>query len=130
MSDCIGFKQVLCHIQENGIIRRADNLYFIARLSDDIDYKDLPDYSPPTDALDAEREKVERLRDALETYGLHGVDCMAGQSRAGRPTEDGGYETLYGYGKNEKWYKRGEFPDCTCGLEEALTQLKPEGDKE
>ena len=81
-------------------------------------------------ALEQSQAEVERLRGALETYGLHGVACMAGQSRAGRPTEDGGYETLYGYGKNEKWYKRGEFPECTCGLSEALKETtEPEGEQ-
>jgi hypothetical protein len=64
--------------------------------------------------------EVERLRDALEQFGVHASDCVAGQFRAGRPTKDGGYESLFGYGKNEKWYQKDEAPPCTCGLSEAL----------
>lgn len=65
-------------------------------------------------------ETIERLRDALYEYGVHGVRCLAGQRRAGRPTVDGGYETLYGYGVHERWYPSGESPECTCGLNAVL----------
>lgn len=65
-------------------------------------------------------KETERLREALANYGTHDADCVAGQSRAGRPTEDGDYETLYGYGPNERWCRRGESPPCTCGFQAAL----------
>lgn len=61
-----------------------------------------------------------RIVEPLVNYVEHDGDCIAGQSSAGRPTEDGGYETLYGYGKYERWYKTGEKPECTCGLDQTL----------
>ena len=65
------------------------------------------------------------LREALEDHGVHDSDCVAGQWREGRPVH-GGYETLYGYGKNEKWYHSDELPPCTCGLQDALSAIKGE----
>ena len=66
--------------------------------------------------------EISRLQEALCNYGCHDEDCVAGQWRAGRPTDDGGYETLFGYGKQEKWYQRGQWPECTCGFADALKQ--------
>lgn len=68
------------------------------------------------------------LREALEDYGVHSTGCLVGEWREGRPTEDGGYETLYGHGRKEKWYQRDEEPVCTCGLSQARAALnKQEG---
>lgn len=53
-------------------------------------------------------------------YVEHESSCICSQGRAGRPTTDGGYETLYGYGNKERWYKRGEEPECSCGLNETI----------
>ena len=72
--------------------------------------------------LNADYEKdVQKL---LE-YCVHEEGCLCSQWRAGRPTEDGGYETQFGYGEKAKWYKRDEEPECTCGLNEVLSALAP-----
>jgi len=60
-----------------------------------------------------------KLRDALLEYGAHEDDCLAGQGHQGRPTP-GGYEHLFGYGQEAKWYPTGTHPECTCGLDAAL----------
>ena len=67
---------------------------------------------------EAYREAVE----ALTLYGVHDNDYVAGQWHAGRPTSDGGYESLYGRGERAKWYPRGEAPPCTCGLDAVLAK--------
>ena len=64
--------------------------------------------------------EIARLREALADYGRHDSTCLAGQWRQGRPTSDGGYETLYGYSKDMKWYREPARPPCTCGLFAAL----------
>jgi hypothetical protein len=71
-------------------------------------------------------------QDPLWEYCIHQDDCVAGQCRAGRPTKDGGYESLYGYGSNEKWYPREEYPECTCGLDRLMKerQFSPQPPKE
>ena len=80
-----------------------------------------------TEAENAELKADNKLMwEVLEEHGVHDKDCVAGQFRQGRPTVHGGYETLYGYGKNEKWYQRDEQPECTCGLQDALTAIKGE----
>lgn len=56
----------------------------------------------------------------LIDYTHHENKCICSQYRAGRSTSDGGYEALYGYGKNELWYKRGDNPVCSCGLNEII----------
>ena len=61
-----------------------------------------------------------RLREALKDYGRHDSKCVAGQWRSGTPTEDGNYESLYGYGNQEVRCRRGEVPPCTCGMDVAL----------
>jgi hypothetical protein len=68
------------------------------------------------------------LREALDNYGDHSAGCVVGEFRAGRPTADGGYESLYGYGKNEKWYQRDEELVCTCGLYQARAALNKQTD--
>ena len=68
--------------------------------------------------LQGKMEELENKFKEVFEYAEHDDDCICGQFRHGRPTEDGGYETLYGYGSNEKWYQRGERPKCTCGLDE------------
>ena len=61
---------------------------------------------------------IKRLRDALETYGIHDTKCALATWRGGRPIKGGGYESNYG----GAWYPRGEEPECTCGLEAALKE--------
>ena len=72
----------------------------------------------------ASEELVEELGEDLLDYGVHYRDCVCSQNREGRLKDDGGYESLYGYGKNEKWYQRNEEPPCSCGLRKALAKLK------
>ena len=67
---------------------------------------------------------VRELVGALADYGAHESGCIAGQWRQGRPIEGGGYETLFGHGKQEKWYPRDESPPCTCGLSELIAHYK------
>ena len=59
-------------------------------------------------------------------YCIHDRDCIAGQWRQGKPTEDGDYLSLFGYGKNEKWYSRNkkEKPECSCGLDSLINKYK------
>lgn len=68
------------------------------------------------------REKFAELAE----FAVHDRDCVAGQCHGGRPTDDGGYERCYGYGSNEKWYPRGEYPPCTCGLTALLKEILDE----
>jgi len=71
-------------------------------------------------------QRIAELTEALEVYGQHDRDCIAGQSRCGEP-RDGDYWTLYGYGGQARWYRRGERPECTCGLDAALRDSGTEG---
>ena len=55
----------------------------------------------------------------LEEYLTHNDDCILAMWSAGRPTEDGGYESKYG----GKWYQSrpiDKTPKCTCGLSDTL----------
>ena len=63
----------------------------------------------------------------LEEYGSHELPCPLAQWSQGRPTKDGGYETMYA----GKWYQRNEKPACTCGFDAALAACrgKLEGEK-
>ena len=70
--------------------------------------------------LEEARELVGRVGD----YATHDTGCLWTEMREGRPTADGGYETLYGFGKEEKWYQRNEEPPCSCGLLENLKLIK------
>ena len=76
-----------------------------------------------------QKNKVEKFQSLLEKamdYASHDQNCLWSQFRMGRPTEDGGYETLCGYGKNEKWYQKGEEPVCNCGLRQLEKELEEE----
>lgn len=68
-------------------------------------------------------EDKQELYEILE-YVAHDQKCLCSQFQQGRPTEDGGYETKYGYGENAKWFKRGEEPPCSCGLNNLIARLK------
>lgn len=68
----------------------------------------------------ADRIKPNVKLDDLLNYVVHDGKCLCSQWRQGRPTESGGYETLYGYGENEKWYPLGEEPPCSCGLNDII----------
>ena len=59
----------------------------------------------------------------LTEYCVHERDCLCSQWREGRPTKDGDYETLYGYGNRTKWYRRNEKPECSCGLNKILDAI-------
>lgn len=61
---------------------------------------------------------ADALAEALEEYGVHQLPCPLAPWHEGRPTSDGGYETRYG----DKWYPRGQEPECTCGLSAALAR--------
>lgn len=50
---------------------------------------------------------------------VHDSQCILQQSERGEPTEDGGYRTMYA----GVWYKRGEEPECDCGLSETLQAI-------
>ena len=78
------------------------------------------------------REKFEAqssLMEKMSEFTKHDKDCLCAQLRQGRPTNDGGYETLYGYGEEERCYQRDEQPKCSCGLRDVLTayELSKEG---
>lgn len=73
-----------------------------------------------------ERERV--LVEALNQYGEHAQECIRNQFQAGQPTADGGYEQLFGYGKDAKWYRVkpvDESPKCTCGFDNAIALTSP-----
>lgn len=71
--------------------------------------------------------KLKTAVEGLEEYGEHDKECLLAQCHAGRPTADGGYEHLYGYGEDEKWYQSrpvDKTPKCQCGFSDVITQLK------
>ena len=90
------------------------------------------------DQVGREQEKVQKLEaklttltsvlrmaeEALDNYGQHEKDCLCAQYQAGRPTADGGYETLFGFGKDERWYQKGEWPNCSCGYTDVITKIR------
>ncbi len=62
------------------------------------------------------KERVQSLTDYIE----HDNQCIISQAHRGRPTNDGGYETQYG----DKWYRSPDKPECDCGLDTLLGNLK------
>ena len=77
------------------------------------------------DALEKKEATLrKRVLDELSQYLEHDVHCLSAQCKQGRPTKDGGYERLYGYGKDEKWYRNGEEPKCSCGLNDTIAILR------
>ena len=58
----------------------------------------------------------EARRAALVEYCRHFPWCPLAQWSQGRPTKDGGYETMYA----GKWYRGDDKPACTCGLDATL----------
>ncbi len=79
---------------------------------------ELLDTLPDAHKIAEQVATIERLHDALAEFGMHDYSCLQGQFHAGRPTDDGGYETKFG----DKWYLTGSKPDCTCGFEAALKE--------
>ena len=61
------------------------------------------------------RTVIASLRDALITFGEHDYTCRLAHFQAGRHPIDGGYENNYA----GIWYRSGEEPPCTCGLQAA-----------
>ncbi len=93
------------------LIEELKKKFVIGEKWHDIDLDELADF------IIAERK---RIVESLVDYTSHEEECLCSQWRQGRPTKDGGYETMYGYGSSEKWYQRGEEPECTCGLNETI----------
>lgn len=75
------------------------------------------DFEAVADFIIADRA---RIVEELSKYVEHDSYCLCSQYRGGKPTEDGGYVTLFGHGSNEKWYQRNEYPECSCGLTKTL----------
>ena len=71
MSDAsIETKEILVSVQANGIIRRADTGYLIARLSDGVAYDSLVVYDPkPCAELEADNRRLREALDSLVDYG-------------------------------------------------------------
>jgi len=71
------------------------------------------------------REK-ERSR-ALVEFAEHSRNCIRTFQEAGRPTADGGYETMF----KGVWYQSkpvNKEPECNCGLKEALRAFEENKD--
>lgn len=77
-----------------------------------------PIINPTSKRITELEAKNMRLRDALEEYAVHDSQCILSQGHAGRPTDDGDYETKFG----DKWYRRDKWPECTCGLSAVLSE--------
>jgi hypothetical protein len=71
-------KKVLCEIQSNGIIRRADNLHFIARLEAESDYDDLPEVDTSLEAFAKNAEYIVKLELENERYQKWVNDLQSG----------------------------------------------------
>ncbi len=59
----IDTKGLRVSVQANGLIRRADTGFLIAKLCDDVAYKDLPDESSTRDEIDRLKAELERAND-------------------------------------------------------------------
>jgi hypothetical protein len=70
-------------------------------------------------AVSAIMQAVEENLAALREYCCHDTSCPLAQWSQGRPTKDGGYETMYA----GKWYQGDDKPACTCGLGAALAEV-------
>ena len=71
--------------------------------------------------ISALQQQVEELKE----YVTHDKDCPLDRWQQGRPTADGHYETMY----DGKWYRDDDKPECTCGLDAALSTPAPEAKK-
>src|SRR3990167_1430295 len=68
------------------------------------------------------REAREEILRKVENYTLHQRDCILSEWSGGRPTKEGGYESLFG----DKWYPSkpiDKTPKCTCELDDLLAKL-------
>ena len=83
--------------------------------------QDKPTIRALIEAKDYQIAEQSSLIHELAEWVEHDGDCILRSYHAGRPTSDGGYEMLYGYGKDEKWYR--ETPECTCQLGPVLTKF-------
>ncbi len=66
--------------------------------------------------LSLAQQRTEKKCDDLKDYCVHQTGCPLAYWEAGRPTNDGGYETKW----SGKWYKEPKRPKCTCGLSDLL----------
>jgi len=110
--------KVYCHITNNKLSKITYEAVVVTSEADSC-YEE--QYSKDIDLLES---KLAVAVEALNNYGEHDKDCICAQYQGGRPTEDGGYEMLYGYGKEQEWCK--EMPPCTCGFKEALIKIQGE----
>ncbi len=60
------------------------------------------------------RAENAKLREALENYGSHEWRCLLSQCHA--------YDSDKGQLFGDKWYKKGDEPSCTCGLDDVLKE--------
>ncbi len=67
--------------------------------------------------------EVAQLKEALDDFGCHQSPCPLAHWSAGEPRDDGYYTKWAG-----KWYRDGEWPACTCGLDEARGPKPADGD--
>jgi hypothetical protein len=65
-------------------------------------------------------ERAEALLREAREFVFHEPYCPLAQWSGGRPTEGGGYETMYA----GKWYRGEDKPTCTCGLNALLVRIK------
>ena len=87
--------------------------------------------NPGVGKIQALESKLEKAMDVVD-YAMHTGMCILASRSAGRPTENGGYEMMYGWGERAKWYQTrpvDETPKCNCGLDDALTAFEQEGEK-
>ena len=71
------------------------------------------------------RDLAGKLAEGLNNFEQHDLTCILSQWSQGRPTENGGYETMYA----GKWYQNrpvDETPKCQCGLDQALSLYSKE----
>ena|SRR3990167_3311263 len=71
-------------------------------------------------------EQEERIVGDLSEWIRHDSQCICSQWSAGRPTEDGGYESKFA----GKWYQKrpiDKTPKCDCGLNDVLSALRKKG---
>ena len=105
-----------CNVPENKIEKLASE--FIIHSDDEIDFSKYRCIVRHVLKLKAKWER--EARKEMLQYCHHDESCLCSQYRQGKPTDDGDYLTLFGFGKEERWYSRNkkEEPECSCILAE------------